>query len=121
MSGQTQIVLQWLESSHSDLSLDQIHKIEDNLEQLGNGRFFVDGHDVGSGTINVFIYAEDAQVDAAIALIIRYFEQGKLPKGLRIGRAVYEDAKRTNWTFHPAYPPGLGSFDIMYPEAGPPR
>jgi len=42
---------------------------------------------------HVFLYAEDSKVDLAIATIVRSFEQGKLPEGMRIGRAIYEDEK----------------------------
>jgi hypothetical protein len=101
--------------------LVQVHKVEDALEAVSNGKYSVDGHDVGSGGVNVFLYAEDTKVDAAIAIVVRFFEQGKLPKGMRIGRAVYSDEKRTNWRFQPVYPPGLAEFDIMYlPKASPP-
>ena len=55
----------------------------------------------------MFLYAEDSKVDAAIAVVIRFFEQGKLPRGMRIGRAIYEDKERRNWHFQPAYPPAL--------------
>jgi len=74
----------------------------------------LDGHDVGSGAVNVFLYAEDSKVDIAISTVVHFFEQGKLPKGMRIGRAIYEDEKRKNWHFQPVYPPGLAEFDIMY-------
>jgi hypothetical protein len=64
--------------------------------------------------VNVFLYAEDSEIDPAITVVIRFFEQGKLPKGMRIGRAIYEDEKRKNWHFQPVYPPGLDEFRIMY-------
>ena len=75
---------------------------------------------MGSGTVNVFLFAEDLKVDLAIATIVRFFEQGKLPKGMRIGRAIYEDEKRRNWHFQPVYPPGLAEFKIMYSPRIPP-
>jgi len=53
--------------------------------------------------VNVFLYAEDAKVDAAIAVVTRLFEQGKLPREMRIGRAIYEDEQRRNWHFQPVY------------------
>jgi Cu/Ag efflux pump CusA len=114
MAGRTQIVLQWLDTAHSSMDLRDIYKVEDALERVSNGMYVVDGHDVGGGTVNVFLYAEDSDVDAAVAVVIRFFEQGKLPKGMRIGRAIYEDEKRRNWHFQPAYPPGLAEFQIMY-------
>jgi hypothetical protein len=69
------------------------------LEAVSRGEYVVDGHDVGSGTLNVFIYAEDSKVNSAITLVIRFFEQGKLPTGMRIGRAIYADEQRKNWRF----------------------
>jgi hypothetical protein len=115
MAGETQIVVQWLDTAQGGIPLAEIHKIEDALEAVSRDEYFVDGHDVGSGGVNVFLYAEDSRVDEAIAIVVRFFEQGKLPKGMRIGRAIYEDEKRSNWRFQPAYPPGLTEFDIMYP------
>jgi len=91
MAGRTQIVLLWLDSGRSSMGLRDIGKVEDALESVSSGRFIVDGHDVGGGTVNVSLYADDSNVDAAIALVIRLFEQGKLPKEMRIGRAIYED------------------------------
>jgi hypothetical protein len=114
--GQTQIVLQWLETAQDGMGLREIHNIEDALEAVSSGEYFVDGHDAGSGTVNVFLYAEDSRVDAAIAVVIRLFEQGKLPKGMRVGRAIYKDEKRRDWHFQPVYPAGLAEFQIMYPS-----
>jgi len=114
MAGRTQIVLQWLDTAQGSMDLQEIYKIEDALEAASSGKYDVDGHDAGSGTVNVFLYAEDSKVDSAIAAVILFFERGKLPKGMRIGRAIYEDEKRRNWHFQPVYPPGLAEFRIMY-------
>ena len=114
MAGETQIVLQWLDAAEGVMDSREIYKIEDALEAVSGGKYSVDGHDVGSGTVNVFLYAEDSKVDLAISTIVRFFEQGKLPKGMRIGRAIYENEKRRNWRFQPVYPSGLAEFDIMY-------
>jgi hypothetical protein len=113
IAGETQIVLQWLDTGQGSMELQQIHQIEDGLEAVSNGQYFVDGHDIGSGAVNVFLYAEDSKVDSAIAVVLRFFERGKLPKGMRIGRAIYEDEKRKNWRFRPVYPPDLAEFSIM--------
>ena len=122
MAGETQVVLQWLDTAEGGMGLQEIHKIEDALEAASGGKYFVDGYDVGAGTVNVFLYAEDSKVDLVIATILRFFEQGKLPKGMRIGRAIYEDEKRKNWHFQPVYPPGLAEFNIMYsPRTAPGR
>ncbi len=113
-AGRTQIVVQWLDTAQGSMELREIYKIENALESVSDGKYFVDGHDVGSGTVNVFLYAEDSKVDAAIAVVVSFFEQGKLVQGMRIGRAIYEDEKRRNWHFQPVYPPGLAEFQIMY-------
>jgi hypothetical protein len=89
------------------MGLQEIYKIEDSLEAVSRGEYFVDGHDIGSGTVNVFLYAEDSKFNSAITLVIRFFEQGKLPTGMRIGRAIYADEQRKNWRFQPVYPQGL--------------
>src|SRR5262245_51276681 len=90
MSAQTQIVLQSLDTAEGTIALEEIYKVEEALETVSGGVYLVDGHDVGSGTVNVFLYADDAKVDAAIALVVRFFEQGRLPKRMRVGRAVYQ-------------------------------
>jgi hypothetical protein len=123
MAGETQIVLQWLDTALGGIDLQQIHKLEDALEAASSGQYVVDGHDVGGGVVNVFLYAEDSRVDSAIAVVIRFFERGSLPKGMRIGRAIYEDEQRKNWHFQPVYPPGLAHFDIDIapPRSAPPK
>lgn len=116
MSAETQIVLQWLDNeSATGVSVDAI---EAALDEANDGSYFVDGHDMGSGTTNIFLYAEDALADKTVAQAISLFEQKKLPPGMRIGKAIYQDAERRNWTFQPMYPPGLAHFDIMYLDQG---
>jgi hypothetical protein len=115
IAGETQVVLQWV---GGNIDLQAIHKIEDALEAVSSGKYVVDGHDVDGGVVNVFLYAEDSKVDSAIAVVIRFFERGRLPKGMRIGRAIYEDAQRKNWHFQPVYPPGLAHFDIDIERPG---
>jgi hypothetical protein len=115
MAGETQIVLQWIDNKQGSIDLQKIHQMEDDLEKASGGKYFVDGHDIGSGTLNIFLYAEDAMVDSTIVFVVHLFEQGKLPKGMRLGRAIYDDEKRTNWHFQPVYPPNLRAFDIAYP------
>ena len=44
------------------------------------GRYSVDGHDVGSGTVNVFLYAEDSKVDLAIASSSASSSKASCPK-----------------------------------------
>ncbi len=103
----TQIVAQWTDAP----CLDALIPIEEE-----DGIFEVDGHDIGSGTSNVFIYAEDAKVDSAVRHIIDMVERGKIPEGMKLAVAQYLDAERTDWTFKPVYPADLKSFAILGPE-----
>lgn len=114
IAGQTQIVLQWLDTAQDSIGSLQLFSMEDALKNASSGAFLVDGHDRGSGTTNVFLLAEDAKVNMAITTAIRVFEQGKLPPGMRIGRAIYADEQRRDWHYQPVYPPGLRDFQIMY-------
>lgn len=108
----TQIVAQWTDAP----GLDALIPIEDVLIEEEDGIFEVDGHDIGSGTFNVFIYAEDAKVDSAVRHIIDMVERGKIPEGMKLAVAQYLDAERTDWTFKPVYPADLKSFAILGPE-----
>ena len=47
MPGQTQIVLQWLDTAEDGMDLQEIYKIEDALEAASGGKYFVDGHECG--------------------------------------------------------------------------
>lgn len=64
------VVLQWPAASEEDY--DALIAMEDALEAgLGEARGFVDGHDFGSGEMNIFIETDeprDAFADAADCL-----------------------------------------------------
>ena len=109
---QTQIVLQWLTDEQNDISLDQIWAIEDTLKAEAAGLFDVDGHDTGSGTANIFLYAQDPQ--AAVGKVIRLYFAGRLRPGMRVGVAEYKDAARKDWDYRPVFPRGLHRFDLIY-------
>jgi hypothetical protein len=109
---QTQIVLQWITDEQNDISLDQVWAIEDTLEGEAEGLFDVDGHDVGSGTTNVFLYARDPQ--AAVGKVIRLYFAGRLRPGMRVGVAEYKDVSRKDWDYRPVFPRGLHRFDLIY-------
>jgi hypothetical protein len=119
MAGRTQIVLQWLDAEQGSISSWRLFWMESALEAAGRDVYFVDGHDRGSGTTNVFLLVDDGKVEAAIQTAIRAFEQNKLPTGMRIGRAIYEDEQRKNWHYEPVYPPGLAEFEIFYQKRAP--
>ena len=63
------LVLQWPGSSESDF--EALIEMEDQLESGLAGHSFVDGHDFGSGEMNIFVETDDpasAFADAAAAL-----------------------------------------------------
>lgn len=73
---------------------------------------FDDGNDVGSGTLNVYLYTQD--VSATVRLLTGLENAGRIPPGLRIGVAQYTDRQRRDWTYRGVYPAGLKSFDLIY-------
>jgi hypothetical protein len=113
-AGRTQIVVQWL-NSESHLSPSQIFKLQsvfdDHAEEHG---YDSDGNDVGSGTENYYLYADDRKVDAVVQSVIAMQKQKLLPDGMRIGVANYKDANRRDWDYRAAYPKSLTQFDISY-------
>jgi len=107
----TQIVAQWPDNA----DLDALFAIEEAIIEAEGDLFEVDGHDVGSGTFNVFIYADDGAVDSVVIKLIQLHDDGKIPRGMKLGVANYSDAERTDWTFRPVYPAGLKTFELMEP------
>jgi hypothetical protein len=115
---QTQIVAQWLMTANSPgmkanlwgamkcVSVDQ--KLDDESGNL----YFDDGNDVGSGTCNIYLYT--ARVDDTIAFLIDLEKKDKIPRGLRIGVAVYTNKAHSDWIYAVAFPPSLKKFDITY-------
>jgi hypothetical protein len=85
--------------------------LESRLERNAGGDYLVDGHDFGSGTANVFLYASDP--DGAVRRVIELHDQGRLRSGMRIGVAENYNADRTDWTYRPAFPPGLETFNLF--------
>lgn len=107
-----QIVVQWFDNSPPDSSvnadplLDLLYKQSQNL-------YVVDSFDLGGGTMNVFLYTDDA--DKAVRRVVELFSQGLLPQGMRIGVADTEGTEQSTRTYHPVYPPALAEFKLMYP------
>jgi hypothetical protein len=89
-------------------------RVESILEAHENDLYFVDGNDVGSGTINFFLYARDENVDATVNAVVRLYEQKLLPDGMRVGVAAYKNEARSDWDFRPVFPVGLEQFNITY-------
>ena len=106
-----QIVVQWLDdsppnsSTRADPLLDLLHAQSQDL-------YVVDSFDVGGGTMNVFLYAEEPE--PAVARVIRLFEEGLLPNGMRIGIAETQADDPARRRYRPAYPPDLDNFQLIY-------
>lgn len=113
-AGTTQIVVQWASSSNglSTFQLFQVQHILDDRAQQGG--YNSDGNDVGSGTTNFYLYADDKRVDAVVRELITMQQQKLLPDGMQVGIAEYKDANRKDWSYRPAYPATLKHFDITY-------
>lgn len=86
--------------------------LESRLESQSRGLYIVDGHDIGSGTFNVFLFATDPE--PAIRRVIELFEENLLRPNMRVGVADNYSADRRNWEYRLAFPPGGGDFKLMY-------
>ena len=108
----TQIVVQWFDNSpmnssvHADPLLDLLYTRSDGL-------YVVDSFDLGSGTMNLFLYTDDP--DKAVRHVVELFEEGLLPPGMRIGVANTQGTEQSTRTYHPVYPPNLAQFELLYP------
>jgi hypothetical protein len=109
-AGTTQIVVQWVRAV--DLMRVQ-GALDDDAAKAG---YDSDGNDVGGGTENFYLYADDAAADGVVHRLIGLQTRKQLPEGMRIGVAVYKDANRKDWTYRPAYPADLKTFDITYKQ-----
>lgn len=103
----TQIVLQWDEAR---FSVAEIHQIEDELERGAASLFEVDGHDIGSRTVNIFIYSRTP--DKAVERLLSILKRSNRIEGLRAAVAVDYNADRTDWRLKPVYPPDLKKFSL---------
>ena len=108
----TQIVVQWFDNSPPNSSVNA-DPLLDLLYMRSNDLYVVDSFDLGSGTMNVFLYADDT--DKAVRQVIAVFEEGLLPPGMRIGVADTQGTEQSTRTYHPVYPPSLAEFKLMYP------
>jgi hypothetical protein len=99
-----QLVLQWPAISETDFdrltSLEEL--IEDGLRDVG----ILDGHDFGSGEMNVFVHTDKPK--AAFEKIKSLLAAGENIRELKAG---YRDFKEDNYTA--IYPEGLKKFSII--------
>jgi hypothetical protein len=107
----TQIVVQWFDDSPPDSST-RADPLLDLLYTQSQNLYVVDSFDLGGGTMNVFLYAEDP--DPAVQRVIELFEQGFLPTGMRIGVADGLGGDPAARHYHPVYPPDLDDFQLIY-------
>lgn len=101
VDNRTQVILQWdsvvlgakeienvpfdirIEQGSPDPGVNEIGAIARVLEDEAAGKYEVDGHDVGSGTVNFFLLTENAEV--AIERVIVLYGAGLLRQGMRVG------------------------------------
>src|SRR4029077_19747272 len=98
-----QLVLQWPFSSNADydrlISLEE--KIQDGLGELG----IVDGHDYGSGEMNIFIHTNEPEV--VFAKVKSMLDLGNEADKLKAGYRDFDEEY-----YVAIYPQGLGHFSV---------
>jgi len=107
-AGRTQIIVQW---THQIDWFRVQATLDNRAQRLG---YDSDGNDIGSGTVNFYLYSPDENVDGVVRDLVAMEKQQQLPPGMQIGVAIYKDTARKDWAYRAAYPTGLKNFDIMY-------
>jgi hypothetical protein len=99
-----QLVLQWAYSSVADYDL--LIRLEDLIRDGIGNIGIVDGHDYGSGEMNIFVHTNEPRVAfEKIGILL----SGQLPrKEMKAGYRNFEDDHYT-----PIYPPGLQQFSVI--------
>lgn len=108
----TQVVVQWFDNSPMNSSVNA-DPLLDLLYTRSDGLYVVDSFDLGSGTMNLFLYTDDPE--KAVQHVVELFEEGLLPPGMRIGVADTQGTEQSTRTYHPVYPPSLAQFELIYP------
>jgi len=99
------LVLQWPSSSTAD-ELDLLVSLEDEIREDIGAYGDVDGHDIGSGEMNIFVFTEDPK--SAFEHIRKIGSIANRMTDLKVGyRIVGED------DFIPLYPEGLDQFSVI--------
>jgi len=99
------LVLQWPSSSTAkelDLLISREDQIREDIGDHGN----VDGHDIGSGEMNIFIFTEDPK-----ATFERVKNIGSIPNHMNNLKAGYRGVGEDD--FVPLYPEGLDHFSVI--------
>jgi hypothetical protein len=100
-----QLVLQWPPNS-SRMDFDRLISFEDAIEDGMGELGILDGHDIGSGEMNLFIHTNLPQeaFEKALSLLGDEAKQG----GLKAG---YRDFNEEEYV--PIYPKGLDHFSVL--------
>jgi hypothetical protein len=96
------LVLQWLSSSTAK-ELDLLISLEDQIREGIGDHGNVDGHDIGSGEMNIFIFTEEPQ-----ATFERVKNIGSIPNHLSNFKAGYREVGEDD--FAPLYPRASTTF-----------
>jgi hypothetical protein len=110
--GDTQVVAQWTTYNLTASTITARIERATTEARIGwacGNVCFVHGKDVGGSAYNIYLYTQD--VRATVKLLVRLEQTRRLPRGLQIGIAKYKDDRRTDWTYAPAYPATLKTFD----------
>ena len=99
------LVLQWPSASTAE-DLDLLISLEDQIIANIGDYGTVDGHDIGSGEMNIFIFTEDPK--STFEHVKKIGSVANHISNLKVGyRVVGED------DFVPVYPEGLEHFSVI--------
>ena len=99
-----QLVLQWLGASTADY--DRLISLEEAIRDGLGDMDIVDGHDFGSGEMNMFIHTDNPK--SAFEKIKTLLAVGKNMGELKAGYRDFEEDD-----YKPIYPKGLKSFSVI--------
>ncbi len=103
-----QVVFQFPETFFK--SLDEVRAFEDKLIGSMPRTCTVDGYDIGSGTVNFFVFTDSPL--AAFAQFRKYLGTNPVEKNLRVSYRETNGDQYTNlWPYRDSRP-----FDITYPK-----
>ncbi len=89
-----QVVIQFPESFFS--SIDEVHEFEERLMESLPRTHGVDGHDIGSGTVNFFIFSDAPK--AVLANFRKYLGTNEMERKVRIAfRSVEGEDYKNLW------------------------
>jgi len=98
-------VLQWPSSSTAE-ELDLLISLENQIRKHIGDDGKVDGHDIGSGEMNIFIFTEDPRATFEHVLNI-----GSIPNHVSNLKAGYREVGEDE--FVPLHPEGLDHFSVI--------